>query len=425
MFPILLLYGSSLALGLQSLSQGFVIVGSAMRGAGLAVLIVGLMRGTSQPVNGALGGVRGERLVGAGAAFTIVVVSAHMLLTGRGQLPVSPWGSVFTLVAVVYWIRNAESVRRVVAQDDLISITMALGSTLLALLIAAVRTGILVGNTSKYELGEGGVGLANLSTNETAAMAIAPLLWTMRLIESEVPAKSRLGYLAVFSSIAVVLSSGSRVAIAVTAVVLGAFILRGSAGRLRGGRIGVVVAFVGLLVFGATVVRSRTTSEVETFAAGNETSAQFAVPGGERAILWVAYLASFGDGARNRWGDYLVGVGPGGIADLYANSALPSLGITIERTSFYPVHSDLLELLLMTGALGAAGLVMLVVGLLKVPIVPEQRRVALCALFVAGSLGSFDMLQFIPGVVSVLVAAYAASVDTEEWRIFGAIGGRE
>lgn len=409
--PVLLLYGSSMSFGLQGLSQAFAVGGSALRGAGLAVMALELAKlVTASRRSGKVPKLTDSRVL-LGAMGLGALITAHIVMRGRGSLPVSPWGLVFVLLTIVYWLSIAEEVRSTTQRDQRVPVLFALLPCVLFVLVLGVRLGVLVGNTGKFSLGEGGVGLLNLSTNETAAMAIAPLLWSTRLIDCERSAVVRLGYLSIGASAAVVLSSGSRIGIAVAVVVLAAFLVRATAGGWRARRVGMALALGVLVTAGAVVVRARTSKEVESFASGNAVSAQFAVPGGERAILWASYLASFLDAAREEPMRYVWGVGPAGISEAYANSALPALGITIDRASFYPVHSDVLELAMTGGLIGILCAVLLVRGIVSLPTSSGMSRQALGALFAFGALSAVDMLQYVPGVVALIFAAYAETVE--------------
>lgn len=413
LLPVVLLYGSSLAFGLQGLSQLFVVAGSAMRGAGLALLVSELVKEVFSSERRSHS-TRAGRAVVLSAAGLCSVLMAHLLLEGRGALPVSPWGPVFVFVAIVYWLRFGSEVARSVQGDLRFSRAMAGAALSLAAMVAAVRLGLLAGNTGKFELGEGGVGLANSSTNETAALALSPLLWTMRLLDSDDTSDVRLGYAAVLGSLAVILATGSRMSIAIAMVVVGAFVFRTGGRALRGRRLAIGIAFAVVAIAGAAVIRARTTAEVDAFATGDAVSAQFAVPGGERAILWVSYLAAFLESARESPSEYVWGVGPAGLADLYANSALPALGITLDRASFYPVHSDVIELLMTTGLIGGLLLIVLAYGVIRLPVRHGMGRYAFSAAFVLGAIATVDMVQYVPGVVAAVLAAFASALQLEQ-----------
>ncbi len=405
------LFLSSLAFGLQGLSHGFVVLGSAMRGAGFAVIGVQSVRGLTSRAGRMLWADRGARTIVSASLVLAALLATHVTLGGTRGLAVSPWGITLGVLSVVYWLLHAAAVRSAVERSHGFGVFMACSTLAIGVAVLAVRTGIIAGNTGKFELGEGGVGLANLSTNETAAMALAPLLWTLRLSLAERVALARLGLAAVAASMLIVLASGSRISILVAVVMLGTFLLRNRGTGSGARRLTIAAAFAVTVIVGYAVVRSRTASEVDAFASGNQVNAQFALPGGERAVLWGSYLIAFAEVAASRPSALVIGVGPGGIADLYSLSALPALGITIDRASFYPVHSDLIELLLSAGGVGAVCLAIVLIGAWRLRRLPGAGPDAFRAAFLISALTTVDMLQYVPGVLSVALAAFVATLD--------------
>lgn len=409
--PAMLLYGSSLGHALQGASEGFVLLGSAMRGAGLALMVVELLKAPFASRSSSAHHKILTRPLLIGTLGLLLVITAHNLIAGRGALPVSPWGLAFLMISVLYWLYTADAINKVTEGDVRFAVLMAWILILLAMLVLAVRVGILPGNTAKFQLAEGGVGLANLSTNETAALALAPLLWVLRLVEAKGSGAARLGYVSIFASLTVVLSSGSRIAIGIAGVILVGFLFRGGDAAFRGRKFTVAAILAVLLLLGTFVIRARTRSEVDAFAGGSAATTQYAVPGAERVIVWSSYITSFFDVAHDNPQFLIRGVGPAGIADVYATSALPILGVTIERASFYPVHSDLIELLMTTGVVGVLFLMLMARGLYAIPLSRGEHAHAFFAAFTFMALFSVDMLQYVPGVTSIVFASYVATID--------------
>lgn len=409
LLPMVLLYGSSLGYALQALSGVFSILAGAMRGAGFAFLALELVkrianRGRAPSI------VAGARSSALCATLLGVIVASHAVVGGTGGLPLSAWGQVFSLLAFAYWVVFASDVREIIEQNPWVVASVASLSVLVCSLLLGVRFGILAGNTAKAAMGGGGVGLLNLSTNETAALAVAPLLWSLRLLSNGRTSLERLGFFSALCSVIAVLLTGSRLGVLAVTVLIGSVALRRPSVRLSIRRVTAWVSLLAVFAAAAFVVRARTQHEVESFSAGSIESAQFAVPGGERAILWVSYLSSFAEIAELKPWYWVVGGGPAGLYSTYVQSPLPLIGITIDSALYYPVHSDFLELLMMTGLIGFSGIAGIMVGVRSIPVPIESRGHAARALFVVAAFLAVDMLQFDPGVLAVALAAFAVSV---------------
>ena len=412
--PVLLLLGSVFAFALTGVAHGFALIGSGLQGAGLAVLLVEVVKGRIR-FNTSAGWLRGHaRLVVLGGGLLVTLAAVRILAADDiGDLPsaVNPWGLAFLAVTVLYWMDGSEEVQRWLGLEKAFPVLTAFASLVLLALMLLVTAGVVEGNTGKVTLGAGGVGLANTSTNETGALAACLLLFNLRLLIGNRGPLVGLGVVALVGNLVVILLTRSRIAIGVAFLMV---LMAGLAWASGNARRRLIVLLPVLLMFvaaGVAIIKARSAAEVAQFSTSGELGA-VAFPGGERAVLWASYGSAFLNAmSRDPWA-LLYGVGPVGVYGLYGASPLPALGIAGEGVSFYPVHSDVLQTLFTLGLLGVACWASILLGLVRTRLRPDRKVQGYAALLAFCGFCTVDMLQFAPILSSLLFLAFADAVDS-------------
>ena len=411
--PVLLLLGSVFSFALTGVGHVFALIGSALRGAGLAILLVEVVKSRLR-FNTCARWLRGHaRLVVWGGGLLVALTAVRIFTaTDGGDLPsaVNPWGLAFVAVTVLYWMDGTEEVQRWMGLDNALPVLTAFASLVLLALMILVTAGVVAGNTEKVALGAGGVGLANTSTNETGALAACLLLFNLRLLTRNRGPLVGLGVLALVANLVVILLTRSRIAIGVAFLIVLIAGLGWASGNARRRWIVLLPVLLMFITAGVAIIKARSVAEVVQFGASGQLSA-VAFPGGERAILWASYGSAFLNAvSRDPW-LLLYGVGPPGLYRLYGASPLPTLGIAGEGMSFYPVHSDVLQTFFTLGVLGVACWGGILLGLLRTRLRPDRRAQGYAALLAFCGFFTVDMLQFIPILSSLLFLAFADAAD--------------
>jgi hypothetical protein len=410
--PVLLLLGSVFSFGLTGVGHVFALIGSAFQGAGLAFLLVEVVKGRLR-FNTSARWLRGHaRLVVFGGGL-LVALAAFRILTAddSGDVPsaVNPWGLAFLAVTVLYWMDGSEEVQRWMGLKKAFPVLTAFASLVLLALMLLVTAGVVAGNTEKVALGAGGVGLANTSTNETGALAACLLLFNLRLLIGNRGPLVGLGMVALVGSLVVIVLTRSRIAIGVAFLMVLMAALGWASGNARRRLIVLLPVLLMFIAAGVAIIKARSAAEAVQFSTSGQLGA-VAFPGGERALLWVSYGSAFLNAvSRDPWLLWY-GVGPVGVYRLYGASPLPALGITAEGMSFYPVHSDVLQTFFTLGVLGVACWGGILLGLVRTHLRPDRRVQGYAALLAFCGFSTVDMLQYAPVLPSLLLLAFADAV---------------
>lgn len=358
------------------------------------------------------------RLASLGAAGLLLLVVLHNLL---GSTPpslshdrllmnvVNPWGMAVVALGVLYWVRTAGLLAERGSMPNGVAVTVIVASFLLAAMETLIVAGVIPGNTGKVALDLGGRGLANMSTNETGSFALGLLICNLRL------ASDRRGGGAILAGIAnlsTILVTESRTALVGVAAVLLLHVLWGGARwrRLALSALPLVVAF-GFAAY--HVARARTLENLQGHGGG---MAQMLTRAGSgRILVWLSFLDVFAQSANRQPSRWMVGTGPKSLEPLYNQTPLEALGLAAEQAPFLPLHSDVVNVFITTGALGLVCWLAMVLGLLRIPFDDRYRATAYGAVFAFTFISAIDMLIYLPVGVALLMAAVASSTRGDVW----------
>jgi hypothetical protein len=168
-------------------------------------------------------------------------------------------------------------------------------------------------------------------------------------------------------------------------------------------------------ILAVNVILQRTSAEFAGTAGPQMTLEN--MPGSGRPIVWFYYVDAFIYSARAHPYYWIVGVGSAGLLSLYDLSPLQKLGHVIEHVEFYPLHSDFVNVFLISGFLGLLCWMYLIWWFWKVPKRKDQRAIAF------GALGSFTLFMAVDMVNYLLVAsvlifyAVVSSIDSAKLSI--------
>jgi hypothetical protein len=324
----------------------------------------------------------------------------------------NPWGIPAVLAIILFALLNKSSIdlKRI---DKLMFFVVAIASVILGLLEFAIVLGIIPGNTSKVAENMGGRGLANWSTNETGILACSLLLWNMRSLYAG-KRRTFIAFGCVVLNLSVVVLTKGRIALAAASILILAALFASRARVL----VKVSVLLPILVVFAilaVNVILQRTSAEFAGTAGPQMTLEN--MPGSGRPIVWFYYVDAFIYSARAHPYYWIVGVGSAGLLSLYDLSPLQKLGHVIEHVEFYPLHSDFVNVFLISGFLGLLCWMYLIWWFWKVPKRKDQRAIAF------GALGSFTLFMAVDMVNYLLVAsvlifyAVVSSIDSAKLSI--------
>lgn len=335
------------------------------------------------------------------------VVDLGRLLSSGNDLAIqsaNPWGVVILLVVVIFTLNIQVALHSSALYDDVRKIILFF-SLLFIVVDFLVVAGILPGNTQKITLGIGGKGLANISTNETGILGVSLLLWNLFFLFHEKKIYV-LHAVAGIGALAMIIFTRSRVALGLALVLL-FFYLLFSALKTR---VKVAIFFPALLfmlLIAGNIIQERTESEGESDPNNPLTE----LPGSGRPLIWFYYLDAFIYTADSNPFVWLTGVGVVRLTDLYDLTPLPTLGLTLEKVSFYPLHSDLIKIFFVSGIIGLVAWLLIFYNLLRAPKHKDYRYLATAAIVVFIIFTSVDMLNYFPLVTMLLMLAVASSVE--------------
>lgn len=354
--------------------------------------------------------IRQQMLVWACLAFAAATLAGE-LVGGKGLeagLPsaLNPRGLLTLVSIVLYWALPGSDALATFGGTKTLGRFVSFVALAMFVLDVMTAAGIVAGNIGKVGLGLGGVGLGGLSTNETAVLGLGLLLWVLWFRRTALGWERAVNTAALLACLGVVLMARSRVGLLAAGAVMMAYALTYGVQEVRRNIVPLlaVVFFVAVAVL---VIRQRSGSEAAQFYRRGLRGAD--VPGGERVLVWASYGTSFMGAAQERPVRWLVGVGPRGLAALYDRSPLPELNISTRSEHFYPVHGDVLQVFLTSGALGLASVLLAGVLLFVCATHAAEKFYAFAALGSFAFVISADMLQYLPFGSSLLLSLFAVS----------------
>lgn len=317
----------------------------------------------------------------------------------------NPWGIVILLLIIIHAITH-----RVDLNDEelfqKIQILVLTASFLLIAVDLLVVAGFLEGNTKKVGEGLGGRGLANLSTNETGILGTSLLLWN--LIYLFRAKRFNLLHLAAGSgSFAMIIFAKSRIALGLSLLLFGLYFFYSEV-RMKTKIAVFVPVMIIILLLAAVVIQERTTSDVMD----NPNNPLTELPGSGRPLIWFYYLDAFIYTAQSNPVQWLTGVGVPGLVTLYHLTPLEKFSLTLGKIDFFPLHSDLVKIFLISGSIGFIAWLLIPYYLLKIPKISNDRFQTTAALVILFIFTSADMLNYFPLGTMLLMSAFSTGIQS-------------
>lgn len=357
---------------------------------------------------------RSIRRILIAAAVIITILTMHnlldlgILLTAGKDSPVltaNPWGIVIFLLIIIFSLTN-----RIDLEDEQllrsIQIVILTVSFLFIAVDLLVVAGLLEGNTRKLGEGLGGRGLANLSTNETGILGVSLLLWNLVYL-FRAKSMNMLHLAAGAGSFAMIIFAKSRVALGLSLLIFGLYFFYSEV-KLRVKMAVFVPALLVILLLAAVVIQERTTSDIVE----NTNNPLAELPGSGRPVIWFYYLDAFIYTAQSQPAQWITGVGVAGLVKLYQLTPLEKFSLTLERIDFFPLHSDLVKVFLISGIAGFISWLTLPYLMLKIPKIHRYRFQSTGALTVLFIFTTVDMLNYFPLATILLMTAFSSAVTS-------------
>lgn len=412
--PLLLAGSSVFVFALVTEGGAIAVLGGLLRAAALGVLLGGAWK--FRPATGAL-----APRVASDIRRTVVVLSSLSILMllhnvlrwqdlasmGSRQMgAVNPWGMFWITVLAIYACRCLVPLGEEQTQARIRGIVTVLSIGFLAFQLG-IGAGILPGNTAKLFSSTGGQGLANISTNESGTLGVGLLVWNLHFASTEVRGRLRHVVLIAANAAAIVLTGSRTAALLAFAVAAGfAFASR------RSTRFKVALAIPAVLLAGALAVHVALTRARADVATGLAASSELAsMPGSGRALIWYSYSAAFVQEAQSRPVLWLVGTGPVGLADLYSETFLRDLRLSLDGADFFPLHSDLVAFLLSTGLLGLGLIILAARNVVHLSIRSGRRTLAFSSLGCLVAVATLDMISYFPLGAMLFAYGFLSAVD--------------
>lgn len=344
--------------------------------------------------------------------FHNIAQLGHLLSAGKDSAiqAANPWGIVILLTVIVFTHQMKFSLDDPQQYKNIKKIILIF-SLLFIVLDLLVFVGVLVGNTQKAGFGMGGRGLANISTNETGILGVSLLLWNLVFLFHEKKVYF-LHALAGAGNFGMIVFAKSRVALGLALLLL-VFYLFFSTIKARVKVAIFLPALILVLLVAGSVIQERTESEGE----GDPNNPLTELPGSGRPVIWFYYLDAFMYTAESNPLQWLTGVGVIGLVELYELTPLETLGQTLEKVSFYPLHSELVKVFLISGILGFAAWLLIQYYLIRIPKKKKYLFQAVGAITVFSIFTSVDMLNYFPLATMLLMLAVGSAINRSEGNI--------
>ena len=291
----------------------------------------------------------------------ILMVIVHNLFDSFGHLTkgmesalavANPWGLMLSFIFVFSFNSNAD----INFTDSRSFIrTIYIASFILFFIVGAVSLGIIKTDTaaSKVFEGTGGVGLLTTSTNETALMAICFIIYLVRYGEKHL--SNFILILCVILDLIVIILTRSRIGIFSIAFIMAIFIFTWFRKKpMAAIGLSFLIA-MGILPFWQLIMKiiSKRFQSDTSFNIGIVTIFdKFGISLSGRTLIWDGYLTEFLSSLAHNPFFLYVGSGYDSMLAMYNNSFLPLTDYKMDKVNFFPLHSDMLLIFIVTGFLG-------------------------------------------------------------------------
>ena len=325
----------------------------------------------------------------------------------------NPWGIFWVATIVICCtLFSAKNETRDVVYNRFFRSSMKFYAVVIFVILVLVYFQVLPGNADKIASGTGGVGLANISTNETSLVGCCLLLWLLKI--QRFSGVTWGSFTATVSSIGIILLTQSRIGIVSLGIILLLFYLRTCVISLKNILIAAVVVVI-LAIPSYFIISERMSADtgfVSSSAQGSELS------GSGRAFMWLGYIDAFTDAALDNNLVWIYGVGPSGVIDLYENSPLSLFFTSVASGTFFPTHSDVVFIFLAAGSLGLLLWIGLLISLYLRVKLNGFDFCALSAFIIFMFYSTFDMLSYTPlGILLLSLAMLSPGVADSSGRL--------
>lgn len=318
----------------------------------------------------------------------------------------NPWGLAILLILILFSRKHLAALSTGKVARKILFRIVFWTSVVLGIIDLLVVAGVIAGNSAKVFEGIGGVGIANFSTNETGIFGCALVLWNLRsLLDRSTEKKAALVALAF--NLFVIFLTKSRLALGTAMILIAiSFLLSKSTRRFKVLVLLPTVSIAAMIV--GDLIAARTAAE---FTGGFSENPLANIPGSGRPAIWFFYVDALAYLANTNPNLWLFGVGTVGLTELYSLSPLEQIGLVTENIPFYPVHSDLIHILLASGGIGLILWFGILWRLARMRPKHSDRFAAIGAFLIFALATSGDMLIYVPFVTLLVLYAFMSSLD--------------
>jgi hypothetical protein len=262
----------------------------------------------------------------------------------------NPWGLMVSFIFV--FVFNSNTFINYTSSNSF-KRTIYTASFVLFFLVLAVSFGVIKGNTEKVIEDVGGIGLRTFSTNETALMGM--VLSVYILDDSRKNGFNLLRIFCIMTSLFVIIVTRSRIGIFSIGFIFAIHFLSGLRKKpLASAALAILIACVSLPFIDVItkIVLKRFQNDVNQNLGFSTVSGSLGTTLSGRTLIWEAYLDQFLGSLTHNPIFLYFGSGYNQLLKMYTDSFLPLIGFKSLKFNFYPLHSDLLLIFIVSGVVG-------------------------------------------------------------------------
>jgi len=265
----------------------------------------------------------------------------------------APWAILNTFFTILYAYLLFNILTAAEKQTLIVIPIVLIASIILSILVILVNSGLLIGNYQKALLGVGGIGLKNLSTNETGSLAIAFFLWAIKVYELKKTKFKLLSIASVTSALVTVALTQSRTSIILIFLLVSFYLFRLNNFNYWGKVLMFIPLFSIFAYFAIDIFIGRTLMDAMPNSIDYSGIQLGNMPGSGRSILWYYFYQGFSDFFRKDIVNLVIGIGDINLIRIYDTTPLKSIGLFAANShGFLPPHSDVLKILISKGLIG-------------------------------------------------------------------------
>lgn len=265
---------------------------------------------------------------------------------------INPWGHLMVFLFV--FCHNSKSYIHYLDTKVFRSFMLCSGFVFF-IIIMMIKLDLLEGNTEKVGTGQGGLALKNLSTNETALLAICHIIYFLYYIK-QARTNKILFFIAIALNAYILLLSESRVGIISFVIALGIYfygVIKKGKATYKLTAIVACLAILPLLNLFVSVISSRNQNDESDDIRYSTWANTLGTSFSGRIIVWQAYEMEYMNEAKYDPVELFIGAPFYELSRFFTQSYLPLTHMKIRNVKFFPLHSDLLFLCITSGILGS------------------------------------------------------------------------